>query len=52
MTVIMWLEFAAIIAVVIVISWAGARFDIACMQRQARKQAERQRLLNILKRAE
>ena len=52
MTAIMWLEFAGLIVLVIVMSWAGARFDIACMQRQARKQAERQRLLDVLRRAE
>jgi hypothetical protein len=49
MTTWMWLEFAVIIAVVIVMSWAGARFDVWCMQRQARKQTEQQRIVDILK---
>ena len=52
MTIWMWAEFAGLIVLVIVMSYAGARFDIYCMQRQARKQAEQQRLLNILRRAE
>jgi hypothetical protein len=52
MTIWMWAEFATLIAVVVAVSYAGARFDIYCMQRQARKQAERQRLLDVLRRAE
>jgi hypothetical protein len=48
MTTWMWLEFAGLIVLVVVISWAGARLDIACMQRLARKQAEQQRVLDLL----
>jgi phage portal protein BeeE len=50
MTLSMWLEFVAIIVLVIAMSYAGARFDIYSMQRQARKQHEQQRLIDTLKR--
>ena len=50
MTWYMWLEFAMLIAVVIAMSWVGARLDIACMQRQARRQAEQQRVIDVLRR--
>jgi hypothetical protein len=48
MTAYMWLEFAGLIVLVVTMSWAGARFDIYCMQRQARRQAEQQRIVDLL----
>jgi hypothetical protein len=50
MTLYLWLEFVAIIVLVIAMSYAGARFDMYCMQRQARKLAEQQRVLDLLRR--
>jgi hypothetical protein len=50
MTLYMWLEFVGLIVLVVVMSWAGARFDTYCMQRQARKLAEQQRIVEVLQR--
>ncbi len=46
----MWIELAVMLAVTIVLAYTAARIDIALIQRRARKRAEQERVLDVLRR--
>jgi len=50
MTAAMWVEFFLLLALTVVLAWLAACWDIARIQREARKRAEHERVLDLLRR--
>ncbi len=46
----MWIEAGVLIALVVFLAYIAAQWDIARMRRQAEKQAEQDRIVDVLKR--
>jgi len=49
MTAAMWIELILMITATVALAYVAARIDIALMQRQARKRAEKQRIIDLLR---
>ena len=50
MTAIMWIELIAMIAATVMLAYVAARIDIELIRRRARKRAEQERVLDVLRR--
>ena len=46
----MWIELAVLISATIVLAYVAARIDIVLIQRRARRRAEQERVLDVLRR--
>ena len=50
MTLTMWIELAVLLIATTALAYVAARIDIALIQRRARKRAEQERVLDLLRR--
>jgi hypothetical protein len=50
MTPIMWIELIAMIAATVMLAYVAARIDIELIRRRARRLAEQERVLDLLRR--
>jgi uncharacterized membrane-anchored protein YhcB (DUF1043 family) len=50
MTLEMWIELALMLLATVTLAYVAARIDIALIRRRARRQAEQERTLDLLRR--